>query len=249
MTDRLLTAEALAAALLARATAPPRLALTREEAARSLGVSLDSFERHIQPDLKLIRRGRLRLVPVDRARALGSPRTRSGRWGRRRPPYSDSPAASRASAWREVVALSEPRLHSSAPRPCRYSARPERRLASRFPRRARGARLPRSATGIRSRRATLKSATSSRILPVQVQGSTARGSPPRPRQTNLSGTRFRHDPLETVSDGSRIEWGAGIAALQSREPTPRSAAARSPRSPATSPTPKAQRLRGLPRAC
>jgi excisionase family DNA binding protein len=62
--DRLLTPEALATALLAYASAPPRLALTREEAARSLGVSLDSFERYIQPDLKLIRRGRLRLVPT-----------------------------------------------------------------------------------------------------------------------------------------------------------------------------------------
>jgi hypothetical protein len=42
----------------------PRIALTREEAARALGMSLDSFERHVQPDLKLIRCGRLRLVSV-----------------------------------------------------------------------------------------------------------------------------------------------------------------------------------------
>jgi hypothetical protein len=42
----------------------PRVALTREEAAAALGMSLDSFERHCQPELKLIRRGRLRLVPV-----------------------------------------------------------------------------------------------------------------------------------------------------------------------------------------
>jgi hypothetical protein len=27
-------------------------------------MSVDSFERHVQPDLKLIRRGKLRLVPV-----------------------------------------------------------------------------------------------------------------------------------------------------------------------------------------
>lgn len=47
------------------ATAPvPRLALTREEAAASLGMSLDSFERHVQRDLRLVRRGRLVLVPV-----------------------------------------------------------------------------------------------------------------------------------------------------------------------------------------
>ena len=39
----------------------PRVALTRAEAAASLGVSLDSFDRHIQPELRIIRRGRLRL--------------------------------------------------------------------------------------------------------------------------------------------------------------------------------------------
>jgi hypothetical protein len=42
----------------------PRLALTRAEAAASLGMSLDSFERYVQPDLRYVRRGRLRLVPV-----------------------------------------------------------------------------------------------------------------------------------------------------------------------------------------
>jgi len=42
----------------------PRVALSREDAAAALGLSLDSFERHVQPDLRLIRRGRLRLVPV-----------------------------------------------------------------------------------------------------------------------------------------------------------------------------------------
>jgi excisionase family DNA binding protein len=42
----------------------PRLALTREEAAAALGMSLDSFERHVQPGLRLLRLGRLRLVPV-----------------------------------------------------------------------------------------------------------------------------------------------------------------------------------------
>jgi hypothetical protein len=29
-----------------------------------LRISLDSFERYVQPELKLIRRGKLRLVPV-----------------------------------------------------------------------------------------------------------------------------------------------------------------------------------------
>jgi hypothetical protein len=47
------------------ATAPiPRLALTREEAAASIGMSLDSFERHVQPSLRMVRLGRMRLVPV-----------------------------------------------------------------------------------------------------------------------------------------------------------------------------------------
>ena len=42
----------------------PRIALSREEAAASIGMSLDSFERHVQPHVRLIRVGRLRLVPV-----------------------------------------------------------------------------------------------------------------------------------------------------------------------------------------
>lgn len=42
----------------------PRVTLTRAEAAVSLGMSLDSFERHVQPELRMVRRGSLRLVPV-----------------------------------------------------------------------------------------------------------------------------------------------------------------------------------------
>jgi len=42
----------------------PRLALTREEAALAIGMSLDSFERHVQPTIRLIRPGRMRLAPV-----------------------------------------------------------------------------------------------------------------------------------------------------------------------------------------
>jgi len=46
-------------------TAPiPRVALTRAEAARAVGMSLDSFERHVQPKLRMLRCGRKRLVPV-----------------------------------------------------------------------------------------------------------------------------------------------------------------------------------------
>jgi excisionase family DNA binding protein len=45
-------------------TAPvPRFALTREEAAAALGIKLDSFERYVQPHIRMVRRGRLRLVP------------------------------------------------------------------------------------------------------------------------------------------------------------------------------------------
>jgi hypothetical protein len=40
------------------------VSVTRDQAAQLLGCSLDSFERHIQPDLKLVRKGKLRLVPV-----------------------------------------------------------------------------------------------------------------------------------------------------------------------------------------
>jgi hypothetical protein len=42
----------------------PRLALSREEAAHALGMSLNSFERHVQPTIRLVRLGRMRLVPI-----------------------------------------------------------------------------------------------------------------------------------------------------------------------------------------
>jgi excisionase family DNA binding protein len=42
----------------------PRFSLTRSEAATSLGVSVDFFEQHVQPELRLVRRGRLVLVPT-----------------------------------------------------------------------------------------------------------------------------------------------------------------------------------------
>jgi excisionase family DNA binding protein len=43
---------------------PSRLTLTPKEAADALGVSRDFFDAHVKKDLKLIRRGRLVLVPV-----------------------------------------------------------------------------------------------------------------------------------------------------------------------------------------
>jgi hypothetical protein len=42
----------------------PRLGLSREEAAAALGMSLDSFERHVQPSIRMVRLGRMRVVPV-----------------------------------------------------------------------------------------------------------------------------------------------------------------------------------------
>lgn len=46
------------------AGSPPRLAVTRSEAAAAMGMSVNSFERHVQPELRVIRRGQLRLYPV-----------------------------------------------------------------------------------------------------------------------------------------------------------------------------------------
>ncbi len=42
----------------------PRLLLSRKEAAASLGMSLDTFERRVQPVIKLVPCGQLVLVPL-----------------------------------------------------------------------------------------------------------------------------------------------------------------------------------------
>ena len=42
----------------------PRHALTRREAAASLGMSINHFERRVQPDLKVILCGQLVLIPM-----------------------------------------------------------------------------------------------------------------------------------------------------------------------------------------
>ena len=44
--------------------AVPRLALSKTEAAASLGVSVDHLERHILPELRVVYRGRRRLIAV-----------------------------------------------------------------------------------------------------------------------------------------------------------------------------------------
>lgn len=46
------------------ATSIPRIALTPAEAAAAIGVGPDFFEENVAPELRLIRRGRKRLVPV-----------------------------------------------------------------------------------------------------------------------------------------------------------------------------------------
>lgn len=42
----------------------PRLAVSPEEAATILGVSRDFFDEHILPELLVVRRGRLILIPL-----------------------------------------------------------------------------------------------------------------------------------------------------------------------------------------
>jgi excisionase family DNA binding protein len=45
-------------------TSTPKLALTPVEAASALGMSRDSFDRYVRDELRLVRKGRLVLVPV-----------------------------------------------------------------------------------------------------------------------------------------------------------------------------------------
>lgn len=47
----------------------PRLALTRAEAARALGVSVEFFDKHIAPELPVVHRGRRRLYSVEAIKA------------------------------------------------------------------------------------------------------------------------------------------------------------------------------------
>ena len=44
--------------------AVPRLALTKAEAAEALGVSVDFLEDHVMCELRIVRRGRRRLIPL-----------------------------------------------------------------------------------------------------------------------------------------------------------------------------------------
>jgi excisionase family DNA binding protein len=42
----------------------PRLSLSKREAAEALGVSVDFFDEHIAHELRMVRLGRRRLIPV-----------------------------------------------------------------------------------------------------------------------------------------------------------------------------------------
>ena len=44
--------------------AAQRLALSPAEAAATLGISRDFFDQHVLPELRVVRRGRRRLIPV-----------------------------------------------------------------------------------------------------------------------------------------------------------------------------------------
>ena len=65
--DPTLVAE-LVRALAEQLATPARITLRPDEAAAALGVSRDHFDLHIGPELRWIRRGRLKLVAVDELR-------------------------------------------------------------------------------------------------------------------------------------------------------------------------------------
>ncbi len=54
----------------ATAERPTALAISREDAAEMIGVSLNSFERHVQPHVRTVRVGRRVLVPVSALEAF-----------------------------------------------------------------------------------------------------------------------------------------------------------------------------------
>lgn len=46
-------------------TTIPRIALTPAEAAASIGVGPDFFDQQVAPELRIVRRGRKRLIPIE----------------------------------------------------------------------------------------------------------------------------------------------------------------------------------------
>lgn len=63
------TEPATDATLWREGSAVPRLALSVSEACESLGVSWDTWRRYIQPDVKLVRLGRRKLIPTTELQA------------------------------------------------------------------------------------------------------------------------------------------------------------------------------------
>jgi hypothetical protein len=47
-----------------RLASVPRLGVTIEEAAGALGLSPSSFKRHVQPHLRIVRMGSIRVIPI-----------------------------------------------------------------------------------------------------------------------------------------------------------------------------------------
>lgn len=83
---------------------PPRLGLTVEEAAKAVGMSESSFKRHVQPELRIVRRGSLRIIPVpeierwleNNAALAGAPRATSRMGQMRKRPRAVAPAGGMA---------------------------------------------------------------------------------------------------------------------------------------------------------
>lgn len=64
----------------ARAREVPRLAFSKDEAAASLGVSVDFLEEHVLPSLRVVYAGRRRLIPLrELERWLDEQAVRAGR--------------------------------------------------------------------------------------------------------------------------------------------------------------------------
>ena len=53
----------------ARKQSPPTLALSVEQACQALGVSWDTWRAHVEPDVRLVRLGRRKLIPVSELQA------------------------------------------------------------------------------------------------------------------------------------------------------------------------------------
>lgn len=58
-----------AATLTAQNRSAPTLALSVEQACEALGVSWDTWRAHIEPDVRLVRLGRRKLIPVSELQA------------------------------------------------------------------------------------------------------------------------------------------------------------------------------------